>query len=72
MQSKDYQSLRECPFCGGEAMYVELYANTKLGESSGYVRCARPIPCVAQQNLRAKNTCYKKWNRRRVGEGEKE
>ena len=61
--------LKPCPFCGGRALYVELYANTKYGESSGYVRCARTLPCAKQGTIRAKNTCYKRWNRR-VGEEE--
>ena len=56
--------LKPCPFCGKEAIYVELYANSKTGESCGYVRCGRPIPCVAQPNIRSKKTVYKKWNRR--------
>lgn len=56
--------LKPCPFCGAKAMYVELYSNSKTGESSGYVRCSRPVPCVSQPNMRSKNTVYKKWNRR--------
>ena len=56
--------LKSCPFCGGEAKYVELYASRESGESSGYIRCAKIIPCVAQPNVRSKEYCYKKWNRR--------
>ncbi len=56
--------LKPCPFCGGEAKYVELYSNTKTGESSGYVRCSKIIPCAEQPNVRSKGYVYKKWNRR--------
>ena len=56
--------LKPCPFCGGEAMYVELYAHSATGESAGYVRCSRPIPCVEQTNMHSKKYAYKKWNRR--------
>ena len=55
--------LKACPFCGGEAKYIELHRD-KSGDSSGYIRCMKTIPCVAQGNVRSKSYCYKKWNRR--------
>ena len=55
--------LKPCPFCGGEAKYIELHCDKK-GHSVGYVRCMKVIPCAAQANVRSKDYCYKKWNRR--------
>ena len=56
--------LKPCPFCGGEAKYVELYYNKENESSRGYIRCAKIVPCVAQPNVRSKEYVYKKWNRR--------
>ena len=67
MVTNKVTELKPCPFCGGEAKYIELYRD-KSGVSSGYIRCMKPIPCVAQSNVRSESYCCKKWNRR-AGDG---
>ena len=32
MQNKDYQKLRECPFCGGEAVLTQGTFNNKISK----------------------------------------
>lgn len=54
--------LKPCPFCGGEAKYIELI---RCGtDSSGYVKCGKPLPCCEQPRVRNKKFAVKAWNRR--------
>ncbi len=56
--------LKTCPFCGGEARYVEMYAHSESGESSGFVKCGKIVPCCEQGSILPKKSAYIRWNRR--------
>lgn len=60
MQKQDYQNLRECPFCGGEAVMQDLFL---IGAKWFYVKC---VECGAGINAPApsENMAANKWNRR--------
>lgn len=63
MQKKDYQKLRECPFCGGEAMLnagndrnYSLVKCRDCGAESGMVKVSAEY-CADERAIYA-------WNRR--------
>lgn len=55
--------LKPCPFCGGEAVYVQLYSDGKK-ESRGYVKCKASPSCCEQTIVTIRETVCEKWNRR--------
>lgn len=76
MQSKDYQSLRECPFCGGAAYLEESHRAFIGGKTSrvAFVRCKK---CNARSgrfeladyghtknSIAANEAAVNAWNRR--------
>lgn len=55
--------LKPCPFCGEEAVLVDLGGPSVFGEGRFFVRCSKG--CVAQEGLwSTKQTAIKRWNRR--------
>lgn len=59
MQNKDYLKLRNCPFCGGEAIFVSDY------KDSGYVQCKKCLACTAIcVGGQYVSDAYKLWNKR--------
>ena len=53
--------LKPCPFCGGEAEFIELHA-TPDGNTRGYFRCKHM--CCEQGLTRDKDVAEEEWNRR--------
>lgn len=59
MQSKDFQPLRECPFCGGEAAVRDI----KEPSVNGWVGCQR-CRCFMDFVKNGKPQAIAAWNRR--------
>ena len=59
MQSKDFQPLRECPFCGGEAAECDI----KQSFANGWVGCQR-CRCFMYFVKNGKPLAIAAWNRR--------
>lgn len=72
MQSKDYQSLRECPFCGGEAFIYERYESVwRRSDPTDFTVLCKDCRAGVRHYFSTKAEAIEAWNRR-VGEGEKE
>lgn len=52
--------LKPCPFCGGDAKFVEMYVHKD--EIRGFVKCAKTKPCCEQSVIALKDYAVKRWN----------
>lgn len=56
--------LRECPFCGGEAVFVHMHGSAD--NMWGFVKCAKKTKhCCEQPRIRPKDFAIADWNRRK-------
>ena len=63
MQSKDFQPLRECPFCGGESLLRERYING-IANIKHYRRECRHCKATFANWYRSIKKANEAWNRR--------
>ena len=63
MQSKDFQPLRECPFCGGESLLRDRYING-VANTKHYIRECRHCKATFANWYRSIKKANEAWNRR--------
>lgn len=56
------KALKPCPFCGGDAKFVEMYVHKD--EVRGFVKCAKTKSCCEQSVITLKDDAFRKWNTR--------
>ena len=56
------KALKPCPFCGGDAKFVEMYVHKD--EVRGFVKCAKTKSCCEQSVITLKDDGCRKRNTR--------